>query len=59
VIAEGVENEAQAAFLRNINCDEMQGYLFSRPVPAQGIEELLEARSQLTPETDTPGAAAS
>jgi diguanylate cyclase (GGDEF)-like protein len=45
VIAEGVENDAQAAWLRNINCDEMQGYLFSRPLPADGVEELLKARS--------------
>ena len=43
VIAEGVETEAQAAFLRENNCDEMQGYLFSRPVQAQRIEELLSA----------------
>jgi len=41
VIAEGVEAEAQAALLRNMNCDEMQGYLFSKPVHAQRIEELL------------------
>jgi diguanylate cyclase (GGDEF)-like protein/PAS domain S-box-containing protein len=45
VIAEGVETEGQAALLRNINCDEMQGYLFSKPVPAQRIEDMLTAAS--------------
>jgi diguanylate cyclase (GGDEF)-like protein/PAS domain S-box-containing protein len=45
VIAEGVETEAQAALLRNINCDEMQGYLFSKPRPASEIEDLLRATS--------------
>ncbi|MFA6015156.1 MAG: EAL domain-containing protein [Gallionellaceae bacterium] len=34
VIAEGVETDAQLAFLRNNACDEVQGYLYSRPVPA-------------------------
>lgn len=33
VIAEGVETEAQHAFLRKYNCDEFQGYLFARPMP--------------------------
>ena len=44
VIAEGVETDDQLAFLRDNNCDEMQGYHFSRPIPAQEIEELLKAR---------------
>ncbi|TIX35953.1 MAG: EAL domain-containing protein, partial [Mesorhizobium sp.] len=44
VIAEGVETDDQVAFLRRNNCDEMQGYHFSRPVCAQDIEELLGGR---------------
>ena len=42
VIAEGVENDAQLAFLRNYGCDEAQGYLFSRPVPEDDFLKLLE-----------------
>jgi diguanylate cyclase (GGDEF)-like protein/PAS domain S-box-containing protein len=38
VAAEGVENEAQAGFLRQIGCDELQGYHFGRPVPADEID---------------------
>jgi len=41
VIAEGVETEAQAAFLRMYGCDEAQGYHFSKPVPAHEIARLL------------------
>jgi len=48
VIAEGVENDAQLAFLRNYGCDEVQGYLFSRPVPANEFARLFEKNGDLT-----------
>jgi|GEM_PF-2835899 len=41
VIAEGVETEEQAAFLRLQQCDSAQGYLFSRAVPAEEFTEML------------------
>ncbi|MDP8997393.1 MAG: EAL domain-containing protein [Pseudomonadota bacterium] len=42
VIAEGVETDEQIKFLNDNNCDEMQGYHFSRPISAQGVEQLLK-----------------
>lgn len=41
VVAEGVETIEQEAFLREHACDEMQGYYFSRPVPATELALLL------------------
>jgi EAL domain-containing protein (putative c-di-GMP-specific phosphodiesterase class I) len=41
VVAEGVENAEQEAFLRTHGCDEMQGFLISKPLPAKQMAELL------------------
>jgi diguanylate cyclase (GGDEF)-like protein len=41
VIAEGVEDDEQVRLLRDLGCDQIQGYLVSRPVPAEDIEALL------------------
>jgi len=45
VVAEGVENEEQSRLLRLLDCDEMQGFLFSQPVPGEIFESRFLAPS--------------
>ncbi|HEO64567.1 MAG TPA: EAL domain-containing protein, partial [Spirochaetes bacterium] len=47
VIAEGVETREQLNFLEENQCDEAQGYLFSRPVPIDQFVELLKKEDRL------------
>ena len=56
VIAEGVETPEQLAYLNEHGCDEMQGYFFSKPVPAAAFENMLREGKCLALEWD--GAAA-
>jgi EAL domain-containing protein (putative c-di-GMP-specific phosphodiesterase class I) len=46
VIAEGIENEDQLKLLRLVQCEYVQGFLISRPVPASDIDSLLESLGQ-------------
>jgi predicted signal transduction protein with EAL and GGDEF domain len=46
ITAEGVETEQQRVLLRLAGCDEMQGYLFSKPVPAKAIDQLVKRAHQ-------------
>ena len=43
VVAEGVETSRQLELLKEAGCDLVQGYYFSRPVPPEEFEELIEA----------------
>ncbi len=47
VLAEGVETEAQASFLRGRRCDAMQGFLFSKPLPPDEFAPLLRGNKRL------------
>jgi EAL domain-containing protein (putative c-di-GMP-specific phosphodiesterase class I) len=46
VVIEGVETEEQRALLRLAGCSEMQGYLFARPSPREGIDRILRAEDR-------------
>jgi diguanylate cyclase (GGDEF)-like protein len=48
VLAEGVENDSQAKILKGFGCDEVQGYLYSRPVAANVISDLLQRENNLS-----------
>jgi diguanylate cyclase (GGDEF)-like protein len=52
VVAEGVEIEQHLHFLRANRCDELQGYLFCRPLPPPAFEKLLHERQRLLATAD-------
>jgi diguanylate cyclase (GGDEF)-like protein/PAS domain S-box-containing protein len=54
VVAEGVETAKELAFLQGRECDEAQGYYFSRPVPPAQFSKLLEERAFLFSPFDLP-----
>lgn len=56
VIAEGVETEAQMNYLRRKNCDEIQGYFFSRPISAENFSRLLSEGEALKIPDESLGA---
>jgi diguanylate cyclase (GGDEF)-like protein len=49
IVAEGVEDEGQALFLRSAGCERMQGYFFARPMPADAMEATLREHNTPIP----------
>ncbi|MDR3581236.1 MAG: EAL domain-containing protein [Oryzomonas sp.] len=57
LVAEGVETPFQMKTLSELGCDEMQGYLFSKPIPGVAVEEMLmNSLSKLKPQRHVGGA---
>ncbi len=54
VVAEGIEDDAQARELERLGCTHAQGYLFSRPLSASAVEDLLVANHPLGPKKSQP-----
>jgi EAL domain-containing protein (putative c-di-GMP-specific phosphodiesterase class I) len=54
IVAEGVEEEAQAIFLRSAGCERMQGFWFARPMPADQIEARLREAQADSPRLFAP-----
>ena len=46
VVAEGVETAAQARILKDLDCDELQGFLIAAPMPASKVEEFLRTATE-------------
>lgn len=44
IVAEGVETEAQAEYLKSLGCDLVQGYLYAKPMPEQALQQWVNAR---------------
>jgi diguanylate cyclase (GGDEF)-like protein/PAS domain S-box-containing protein len=54
LVAEGIETQEQLAILRDLQCDEGQGYLFSRPLAAEAITPLLTGWTGFVAANETP-----
>jgi diguanylate cyclase (GGDEF)-like protein len=59
VLAEGVETDQQRVLLRLAGCDEMQGFLFARPRPAEAIDKIMERSASGRGAKEQPAASAS